>query len=81
MGLEDFQTAFDALPENLERRDVIDFLAAVAISYMPPTDAIRSLIVASTRIAEFAAERGLPMEGMTNECTCPKCLAERANFH
>ena len=78
MGLEDFQTAFDALPENLERRDVIDFLAAVAISYMPPVDAVRSLIVASTRVAEFAA---LPMEGMTNECTCPKCLAERANFH
>jgi hypothetical protein len=72
MSLKNFQAAFDALPEGADGEDIMDFLAGVAVSYMPPDEAIRTLFQAAKKVAEYAAD----VEGQ--ECNCPKCTAQRA---
>jgi hypothetical protein len=72
MGLDKFHAAFDALPEGADSDDIIDFLAGVAVSYMPPEEAMGALVVAAKRVAEYATDM---VEG---ECPCPKCTAQRA---
>lgn len=77
MGLEIFQAAFDALPEGADNEDISDFLAGVAVSYMPPEEAMRALLIAAKRVAEYdqATDDG---EVDTTECNCPNCTARRA---
>lgn len=72
MGLKKFQAAFDALPDNINGDDLADFFAGVAVSYMPPEDAIRTLLVAAKVVSDYAADTG------DTECNCQKCTAERA---
>jgi len=69
MGIEVFKDAYEALPESADGSDIIDFVAGVAVSYMPPEEAMKALIKASGRVAAYAEEFG----SLHTECDCPKC--------
>lgn len=75
MGLKDFRAAYDALPEKASNDDIIDFLAGVSVSFMPPEDAMKALILAAKRVAEYAQEVSDEPDA---ECDCPRCTARRA---
>lgn len=73
--LDKFQAAFDALPDGASSEDIIDFLAGVAVSFMPPDEAMPALILAARRVAEYAQDVG---DNPDAECTCPRCTERRA---
>jgi hypothetical protein len=73
MGLEVFKDAYEALPESADGSDIIDFVAGVVVSYMPPEEAMKALIKASVKVAEFAAEYG----SLHTECECNACVEKR----
>lgn len=75
MGLKDFRAALEALPEKASNDDIIDFLAGVAVSFMPPEAAVPALILAAKRVAKYAQDVG---DNPNTECNCPRCTAERA---
>lgn len=75
MDLKDFGAAYDALPEGAANDDIVDFLAAVAVSYMPPGDAIKALFMAARRVAQYAQDVG---DEPDTDCDCPRCAARRA---
>ena len=70
MGIEVFKDAYEALPESADAVDIVDFIAGLAVSYMPPEEA---LIKASVRVAAYAEEFG----SLHTECDCPKCVEMR----
>lgn len=73
--LDKFQAAFEALPDGANSEDIIDFLAGVAVSFMPPNEAMRALLQATRRVAEYAQDVG---DIADPECTCPRCTERRA---
>lgn len=74
----DFQNALDAMPEEVDGTDLAEFVAGLVIAYMPPPDAVRTLLNALSIVGEYnqfiteSAEKG------ENECHCPNCTAKRA---
>jgi len=75
MGLKKFNAAVDALPEKLNGEELADFVAALTLIYMPAADGMRVLAVAAATLAAYLEEKG---ENAALECTCPRCMAERA---
>lgn len=73
--LDKFQAAFDALPDGAHTEDIIDFLAGVAVSFMPADEALKALILAAKRVGEYAADVG---DITDPECNCPRCTERRA---
>lgn len=80
MGLEDFKPAYEALPEKItDREDIVDFIAGVAVAYLPVEEAMHSLLMAAAKVAEYGADviarasAGEPAP----DCSCPECVAKR----
>ena len=80
MGLEQFKAAYEALPESInDREDIIDFIAGVAVSYMPVEEAMHSLLLAAAKVAEYGADviARAKESGADTDCLCAECTAER----
>lgn len=80
MGLEQFKAAYEALPDKItDREDIVDFIAGVAVSYMPVEEAMHSLLMAAAKVAEYGADvvARAKESGANTECTCPECTANQ----
>lgn len=77
MGLDKFKDAFAAMPDSAGGEDISDFLAGVAVSYMPPQEAVTVLLGAVATVLDYAKDVQEKAEAGESTCDCPNCKAAR----